>query len=42
MPSGPLLGIRLDLEAGLPVYEHLDGPALETDWIVTAGLQHAF
>jgi len=42
MPSGPLSGIRLALEAGLPVYERLDGPALETDWLITAGLQYAF
>jgi hypothetical protein len=42
VPSGPLSGIRLGLEAGLPVYEYLDGPALETDWLMTAGLQYAF
>jgi hypothetical protein len=42
LPSGPLLGVRLALEAGLPIYERLDGPALETDWIMAAGLQYAF
>jgi hypothetical protein len=42
VPSGPLLGVRLALEAGLPICERLDGPALETDWIMTAGLQYAF
>jgi hypothetical protein len=30
------------LEVGLPIYACLDGPALETDWIMTAGLQYAF
>jgi hypothetical protein len=42
MPSGPLSGLRLALEAGIPVYERLDGPALETKWLMTAGLQYAF
>jgi hypothetical protein len=42
VPSGPLAGIRLAVEAGLPVYQRLDGPALETDWITTLGLQYAF
>jgi hypothetical protein len=42
VPSGPLSGIRLAVEAGLPVYQRLDGPALETDWITTLGLQYAF
>jgi hypothetical protein len=42
MPSGPADGIRFALEAGLPAYQRLDGPGLETDWIVTAGIQYAF
>jgi hypothetical protein len=42
MPSGPLAGIRLALEVGIPIYERLDGPALETKWLMTAGLQYAF
>lgn len=40
--SGPLSGFRIAIEAGLPAYQHLDGPQLETDWIVTSGVQYAF
>ncbi len=32
-------GNRLALEAGVPLYQDLDGPNLETDWIVTLGWQ---
>lgn len=32
-------GHRLGLEFGLPMYQDLDGPALETDWTVTLGWQ---
>lgn len=42
MPAGPLAGIRLAIEAGLPAYQRLDGPALETDWTLTTGVQYAF
>ncbi|MFK7896748.1 MAG: transporter [Myxococcota bacterium] len=35
-------GLRLAVEAGLPIYQHLDGPGLETDVIATAGVQYAF
>jgi len=42
IPSGPLHGIRFAIEAGLPAYQRLDGPGLETDWIMTIGLQYAF
>ncbi|HEB88748.1 MAG TPA: transporter [Deltaproteobacteria bacterium] len=42
MPKGPLAGIRWAIEVGLPVYERLDGPGLETDWLATAGVQYAF
>jgi hypothetical protein len=34
--------MRLAIEAGLPVYQELDGPQLETDWKVIAGLQLSF
>ena len=40
--SGPLHGVRFAIEAGLPTYQHLDGPGLETDWITTVGVQYAF
>jgi hypothetical protein len=42
LPSGPLDGVRFAIEAGLPTYQHLDGPGLETDWITTVGVQYAF
>lgn len=40
--EGPLKGHRLAVEFGVPVYQNLDGPQLETDWILTAGWQFAF
>lgn len=39
---GTLRGHRFALEAGMPVYQNLNGPQMETDWIVTAGWQYAF
>jgi hypothetical protein len=42
LPEGMLSGVRLALEVGVPVYQTLDGPALETDWMMTAGVQYAF
>lgn len=38
LPSGH----RLALEVGAPIYQHLNGPQLETDWTLTAGYQYAF
>jgi len=40
--EGPFSGIRLAVEAGVPAYQSLDGPGLETDWIATLGAQYAF
>ncbi|QBG48223.1 transporter [Verrucomicrobia bacterium S94] len=34
--------VRLALEGGAPVYQELDGPQLETQWMVIGGLQVAF
>ncbi len=42
VPEGPLRGHRFALEAGAPVYQDLNGPQLETDWILTVGWQKAF
>lgn len=42
VPDGPLKGHRFALEAGAPVYQNLNGPQLETDWILTLGWQKAF
>ena len=42
--KGPkwLRGQRLAAEFGLPVYQDLDGPQLETDWVLILGWQYAF
>ena len=40
--SGPLKGHRLAIQGGLPVYQSLDGPQLETDWQITVGWQWVF
>lgn len=40
--SGALRGHRLALEVGAPVYQDLNGPQMETDWMVTLGWQKAF
>lgn len=41
VPEGPFSGIRFAIEAGVPAYQYLDGPGLETDWIATVGVQYA-
>ena len=42
-PGGELLrGASLAIEAGLPVYQHLDGPQLRTRWLLTFAIQYAF
>ena len=35
-------GNRFAVEGGMPIYQSLDGPQLETDWRLTAGWQLAF
>ena len=40
--TGWLRGHRIGLEFQVPVYQHLNGPQLETDWIATLGYQYAF
>jgi len=42
VPMGVLEGVRFAVEAGLPAYQRLDGPGLETDWLLTVGVQYAF
>lgn len=41
-PRGPLKGLRIAIEGGVPLYQSLDGPQLETDWLLTAGVQYIF
>jgi len=41
-PSGAWSGHRLALEAGLPVYQNLDGPQMQTDYTFNIGWQYAF
>jgi hypothetical protein len=40
--QGQLAGNRIALELGVPAWESLDGPQLETDWTVVLGWQYAF
>lgn len=42
IPEGALAGHRLAVEMALPVYQDLDGPQLETDWVLTVGWQKSF
>lgn len=37
-----LKGHRLAVEGGLPVMQRLEGPQLETDWMITAGWQYSW
>lgn len=39
---GAAEGHRVGIEAGVPVYQDLNGPQLETDWMATAGYQYTF
>jgi hypothetical protein len=40
--TGKLKGQRLAVEAGIPFYQDLDGPQLQTKWLIVAGWQYAF
>ena len=42
VPTGKLKGNRLAAEIGLPVYQNINGPRLETDYRLTLGWQLAF
>lgn len=41
-PEGKLAGNRLAAEFGMPIYQHLNGPQLETDYRFTLAWQLAF
>ena len=40
--QGALEGQRLFAEFGVPIYQNLDGPQLETDWVLNIGVQIGF
>lgn len=44
VPEGPTLikGQRLAVEFGLPVYQDLDGPQLEADWVLWLGWRYVW
>jgi hypothetical protein len=42
VPNGVLKGTRVNIEAGLPIYESLRGPQLSTRWLFSAGLTYSF
>ncbi|MDJ0660201.1 MAG: hypothetical protein QNJ42_12030 [Crocosphaera sp.] len=42
VPEGDLRTGRLAIEFEVPIYRALQGPQLETDWQLTAGLQYSF
>ncbi|MCE2421999.1 MAG: hypothetical protein J4G03_01570 [Gemmatimonadetes bacterium] len=39
--DGALRGHRIAAEWHVPVYQNLNGPQLETDWVLTIGWQKA-
>lgn len=41
-PGGALKGHRIAAEWHIPVYQNLNGPQLETDWLLTVGWQKSF
>ena len=40
--QGVLKGQRVFAEFGMPIYQNLDGPQLETDWLLNIGVQIRF
>ncbi len=42
IPGGFLRGHRFAVEAGMPLYEHIGGPLLQTEYWIMAGWQKAF
>lgn len=42
VPRGVFKRLRVNVEAGLPVYESLNGPQLSTNWLFSAGVTYSF
>ena len=42
VPKGCLKNFRVEIEAGTPIYQNLDGPQLENDWNLTAVVQYSW
>jgi hypothetical protein len=42
VPEGIFKRTRVNVEAGFPIYEDLDGPQLSTRWLLSAGLTYSF
>ena len=42
VPRGVFKRLRVNVEAGVPVYENLDGPQLSTNWLFFAGATYSF
>ena len=40
--GGVLGGLRASIEGGIPVYQSLDGPQLEADWMLSCTFQWTF
>jgi hypothetical protein len=40
--QGSWRGVRAAIEIGLPVYQNLNGPQMEADWIQNAGVRIMF
>ena len=40
--TGVLAGHRVSMEVGAPIYQDLNGPQLEADWVLTLGYQKVF
>ncbi len=42
VPEGRFKNLRAGVEAGVPLYQRLDGPQLETDWVLSAVFQYSW
>ena len=42
IPGSSYKGLRLSLEAGIPVHQSLNGPQMEEDFVLSTGIQYPF